>query len=201
MTNADIEPSATLTGVISMGDPDVKFEKFVQAGRDVVSRTGWLLGVLAIQVENLNMGEEKVAEFARRIEIPYSTLVNARTVARAWGGLDETWHPKISFGVAKVLAAQEDRFQIAGAKPDMTVREATILVRERRGALPAPAVQDEGEFSDKALRIVQRTINQQVSLVPDDHAAQVADLLDRAANRLRKRAKEIESGEDQKASA
>jgi hypothetical protein len=103
------------------------WDELVEAGRKLANSHQFPLGDLAAEVETEH-GEGKLAQYAAEIGVPLKTLEQYRTVARAWPLEDRS----SNWTVCKVLASQDDRFELLAAEPDMTVRRAREIVAGRK---------------------------------------------------------------------
>ena len=110
------------------------YDDFVRAGREVASRSAWLYGDLACAVET-GYGDGTLARFAADISVNYETLLNYRTVAKAYP--QSSRRRELSFGVHQAFASQSDRLELVGSR-EWTVAQARELIAGRRGPSPLP---------------------------------------------------------------
>ncbi len=184
----ELASDETVSGIVVEGEPEKVYERLVKAGREVMSQTGWMLGDLAIQVERI-FAESVLKNYAHDIGVSPQTVYNARTIARAF---PEATRPEaLSFSAAKALAAQPDRQQVAERRPEITVAEAKELARAR-GDQEQAAVERTGDPEapgEQALKQARKLVRQATQDVPVECAEECAELLDAAANRLRRKVK------------
>lgn len=109
------------------------YESLVNQGRKA-AKAQWTLGDLAKRVE-VAYGEGRLQEYAEDIGVDYRTLLDYRTVARAY---EKSERSELPWSVHRVLASQEDRVALVtdGA---LTYRGAQALVRGRKEAGAAEA--------------------------------------------------------------
>jgi len=125
----------------------MSYEGLVEAGRaarEQADNVQWVEGDLALQVEHLPSTErprdpetgafladdDKVLmRYADDIDIPYRTLLKYRQTAEAWPA---ALRSAAGWSSHEQLRAQPDRFDLI--RPDMTAREARVIVRKRNAA-------------------------------------------------------------------
>jgi hypothetical protein len=120
----------------------LSYEDLVELGRQVVHAAQWAFGDLACAVET-GYGESRLQEFAADIGLRYETLLNYRTVARAFP--QSSRRRELSFGVHQALAGQDDRTGLIASRDDWTVASARDLASERREAAGQPAAASQRE--------------------------------------------------------
>jgi len=118
----------------------LRYEDFVAIGRAVESSRNFLLGDLACGVE-ARYGDAKLQEYARDIGVEYRTLLNFRTVARAYPELSR--RRELSFGTHQALASQPDRLDLIRSGDYPTVAKARELVVRRNQGSDSPVAPGE----------------------------------------------------------
>lgn len=110
------------------------YESLVKQGRQA-AKSQWTIGDLAIKVE-VNYGEGDIQQYAEDIGVDYRTLLDYRTVARAYLKSERS---ELPWSVHRVLASQDDRIELV-KDTALTYRAAQALVRGRKekGAADSP---------------------------------------------------------------
>ncbi len=88
-----------------------KWRIFIQRGLEVQQETdsvNWKLGDLAIEVETA-YGEDSIGKYAREIRVERKTLMNYRTVSRAFSQTVRNEYPKLTFSHFSVVTSIEKR--------------------------------------------------------------------------------------------
>lgn len=110
----------------------LSYDDLVAAWHEVDSRSAWFKARLAAAVP-----KGKLERYAADVGVSYATVRDYRQVANAYPA--EKWgRPHFSFGVAKALMAQDDRFALVSREQPWTVAEARELVASRRQPRPIP---------------------------------------------------------------
>jgi hypothetical protein len=110
------------------------YESLVKQGRQA-AKSQWTLGDLASRVE-IAYGDGKLQEYAEDIGVDYRTLLDYRTVARAY---EKSERSDLPWSVHRVLAAQEDRVKLV-TDPKLTYRAAQALIRGRKELVATPGI-------------------------------------------------------------
>lgn len=115
---------------------DANYKHYVEQGRQAVKNihsSQWALGALAYNVR-IEYGKSQLQNYAEDIGAVYSTLRHYRATWLAW--LTPQGRPE-SFSVAEALNSHPDRYKLVAQFPNLTVEQATELVRLHKGK-PAP---------------------------------------------------------------
>jgi hypothetical protein len=115
----------------------MKYETAVARARKVmaaVNRSNWTLGDIALAVETVTYGEGTIQRLADDISVDYKSLLNMRTVSKAYATSDRSEN---SWTVHMVFAGQKDRAELVKAQT-WTVSAARALVVSRNA--PAETV-------------------------------------------------------------
>ncbi len=104
--------------------------------RQVHDQVRWMRGFLAHQVD-VRYGEGRLQEFAAEKQVAYQTMLNLRTVWRAYAedpDIPNFPTPVTSWSVYAALAAQDDRAELIASGEISTSAQARLIVAERRSA-------------------------------------------------------------------
>ncbi len=110
------------------------YESLVKQGRQA-AKSQWTLGDLASKVE-IAYGEGKLQEYAEDIGVDYRTLLDYRTVARAY---EKSERSELPWSVHRVLASQDDRAALV-TDSTLTYRGAQALARGRKEQSTEPGI-------------------------------------------------------------
>ena len=125
---------------------DNDYKLYVERGLQAkanIDASQWALGACAANIV-IQDGAMKLQQYAKDIDVVYTTLRHYRATYRAWrrapGG-----YPT-SFAVATALNTHPDRYQILTNNPNLTELEARDLMRKYRGTKSKPARQSKIEI-------------------------------------------------------
>jgi hypothetical protein len=124
---------------------NMEYEAAVKEGKQMLAqeeKNQWRWGEIASTIEP-KYGEATLATYAEEVGIDHGTLENYRTTWEAWKQMPP--RGGFSFTAAKTLNAHPKRFEIAKKNPELTYREATIIMNQynqhiaaRRKPMPKP---------------------------------------------------------------
>lgn len=115
----------------------IKYEDAVSEGKKVcasIERSQMRLGEIADKIEK-RYGDNTLARFAREIGIAPCTAERYRSVYRSWA-TNSAAPPDLPWGVARELQAHPDRAKLVKKNPQMSTRDARLLMKQHRNKQP-----------------------------------------------------------------